>query len=176
MVRQPREVLVGIACPNASCPKRGRVSSRNVAMRGYYATTTGRRRRYRCITCGKTFCKNTGTPYYRLHASRSAFDKVAALAVEGTSISAIGRLLGRSWSTAARWLGRAHEAAVRFNAEHGTSYELVELQVDELSAAVPASQGGIWVFAAIEVSSRLWPATVVGRRTSMNTRRLLGDV
>ncbi len=40
-------------------------------------------------------------------------------------------------------------------------YELLEFQSDELQAAMPASEGNIWVFAGIEVSSRLWPVTVV---------------
>ena len=33
-----------------------------------------------------------------------------------------------------------------------------------------------WIFVAIEVWSRLWPATVVGRRSYRNTLALLRDV
>ncbi len=135
-----------------------------------------RHRRFRCEGCNSTFCGNTGTPYHKLHVTRTTFDKVAVLAVEGTGISAIGRVVGHSWNTVARWLESARAAAARFNERHLRGYELVELQVDEIRAAMPKRCGEIWAFAAIEVSSRLWPATIVGRRTSENTRRLLSTV
>ena len=52
----------------------------------------GRRRRYRCQACGKTFCTNTGTPYHRIQRRRVTFDDVAALSVEGLNKSAIVRV------------------------------------------------------------------------------------
>jgi len=155
---------------------RGKADAGNVTGAGTYRTKTGRRRRFDCDACGTGFSRNTGTPYYRLHASRSVFDRAAALAVEGVNVSAIARVVERSWSTAARWLERAQAAAAEFNERHIRGYELLEFQADELQAALPESLGGIWVFAGIEVSSRLWPATIVGRRTSKNTRRLFADV
>ena len=41
----------------------------------------GRRRRYRCKSCGGTFVSSFGTPYHRLKCTRAHFDKVAALYV-----------------------------------------------------------------------------------------------
>ena len=97
---------------------RGKADAGNVTGAGSYRTKTGRRRRFGCDACEFTFSRNTGTPYYRLHTSRPVFDRVASLAVEGVSISAIARLVGRSWSTAARWLERAQATAAEFNARH----------------------------------------------------------
>ncbi len=54
---------------------------------GVYKTKSRRRRRFRCRICGKTFCSNTNTPYYRLRHRRATFDQVAALSVEGLNKS-----------------------------------------------------------------------------------------
>ena len=47
----------------AEAPK---VSSGNIVRHGFYRTRSGKRRRYRCGECGKTFSSTKGTPYYRL--------------------------------------------------------------------------------------------------------------
>ena len=100
---------------------------------------------------------------------------MAALSVEGLGVAAIARVVGRSWNTIARWLERAQSAAAHFNDRHVRGYELLELQADELHAAMPARGGETWVFTAIEVVCRLWASTLVGRRSSANTRALMND-
>jgi IS1 family transposase len=52
----------------------------------------------------------------------------------------------------------------------------VELQADEMRTIVGGREQSIWVFAVIEVLSRLWPAKVVGRRSYRNTLALFRDV
>jgi transposase-like protein len=73
-------------CTNAACPK-----SAAAIRYGFYKTKTGRRRRYRCNECRRTFCSTTNTAYYRLQHHRSTFDEIAALSVEGVSKSSIAR-------------------------------------------------------------------------------------
>ncbi len=48
---------------------------------------------------------------------------------------------------------------------------LRELHLDELSTFVQSKKRQTWVLAAIEVRSRLWPATLVGARTYRDTLR-----
>ena len=101
-----------IRCPNPDCAVHARAK---ITRHGFFRLRNGsRRHRYRCNTCGKSFCTNRGTPYYRLHCSRRDFDEVAAMSVEGVSISAIARIKGISWNTAARWLEREHALELRF--------------------------------------------------------------
>ena len=76
-------------CLNPACTLRGKVSSGNIVRHGFYRTRSGKRRRYRCGECGKTFSSTKGTPYYRLQHRRATFDGVIALRVEGVSISSI---------------------------------------------------------------------------------------
>ena len=102
-------------CLNLACPLRGKVSSGNIVRHGFYRTRSGKRRRYRCGECGKTFSSTKGTPYYRLQHRRATFDGVIALRVEGVSISAISRIKEIAWNTVARWLEKAAQVCRRFN-------------------------------------------------------------
>ena len=54
-------------CPNPNCCLKGRLGKGNIIRHSFYITRQGRRRRYRCKECGRTFSSTRGTPYYRLH-------------------------------------------------------------------------------------------------------------
>jgi len=49
----PNEELSNKACPLASAG--------SIICYAFYNTSSGKRRRYRCRSCGKTFCANSGT-------------------------------------------------------------------------------------------------------------------
>ena len=135
--------------------------------------TAGKRRRYRC---GQTFSTTKGTPYYRLQHRRTTFDTVVTLRVEGVSLSAIARVERLAWNTVARWLERAAAVCRRFSHGRTTGFAAHELQADEIRAVTGGKRRPTWVFAAIEVWSRLWTSTVVGRRSYRNTLTLVRDV
>jgi IS1 family transposase len=92
------------------------------------------------------------------------------------SKAAIARLEGMAWATVARWLERAAQAAHAFNHARTRGVVLRELQLDEMRSFVGSKKRVSWVFAAIEVWSRLWPATVVGSRNYRNTKQLVTSV
>ncbi|MCA9644614.1 MAG: hypothetical protein KC492_28175 [Myxococcales bacterium] len=135
----------------------------------------GRRRRYRCLRCGRTFGRRTGTVLAGLGCSAREFERVALLSIEGLSRSAIARVEHLDWHTVDRWLSKASALAMRFNHAHIQGVPLAELQADELCTTGPSSGRTTWVFTSIEVCSRLWISTVVGRRSYDNTRALLRD-
>ena len=171
----PRNPVCCQCCPNPQCDLHGKTGKGNIIRHSFLRLKHGRRRRYRCTVCGKTFCSTTGTPYYRLQCSRSAFDHVAALSVEGLSKSAIARVMQLSWNTVARWLERAAQAAQRFSAGLVRGYMLTELQADEIRTFIDRKRRVQWVLTAIEVWSRLWLYVACGRRSYRNVRRLLAD-
>ncbi len=164
------------ACPNEHCEKHGKRDHGNIVLHGYSRLKWGRRRRYRCKECGKTFGATTGTPYKRLQRPMRAFDRVASLSVEGVNKSAIARIEGLSWNTVARWQALAAKAAGRFNKARTRGHLLRELQFDELCTFLQSKKRQTWVFTAIEVWSRLWSATSVGARTFCNTLRFVRSV
>jgi IS1 family transposase len=53
---------------------------------------------------------------------------------------------------------------------------MAELQADEMQTIVGGKEQPIWVFAVIDVWSRLWPSTVIGGRSYRNTLALFRDV
>jgi transposase-like protein/IS1 family transposase len=158
--------MKSLSCPNQACPL---ASTRSIICYGFYNTNSGKRRRYRCRTCRKTFCANTGTPYHRLQHRRATFDQVAALSVEGLNKSAIARVKRISWNTVARWLERAAHSCRRFNDRKIAALAVEELQADEIRTIVGSKEHPIWIFTTIDVWSRLWPSTIVGRRSYRNT-------
>ena len=136
------------------------------------------------VADGVTVTGYAGEPSARIRARRIAvlrctrreFDQVASLRVEGVSISATARLTGRSRNTVARWLERASIAAERFNQCMLRDFEIVELQADELYTFIGSKSRPMWLFATIEVCSRLWASSLVGHRSYRNTKAVLNDV
>jgi transposase-like protein len=90
--------------------------------------------------------------------------------------SAIARVERLAWNTVDRWLEKAGDCGGRFNDEKTTGFRATELQADEIRTIIQGKQQPTWVFAAIEVWSRLWCSTVVGRRSYQNTLALFRDV
>jgi transposase-like protein len=116
-----------MACPNVACDAHGRRGAGKVASHGYSKVKWGRRRRYRCTACGKTFGATAGSPYERLQHSKRKFDRVATLSVEGVSKAAIARIEGLCWNTVSRWLELAAAYARQFNEANLRGYTLEEL-------------------------------------------------
>ena len=55
-------------------------------------------------------------------------------------------------------------------------FDLIELQADELCTFIGNKRSTLWLFATIEVSSRLWAGSVLGRRSDRNARAVINDV
>ena len=55
-------------------------------------------------------------------------------------------------------------------------FDLMELQADELCTFIGNKSQIFWLFATIEVSSRLWAGSVLGRRSDRNARAVINDV
>ena len=87
----------------------------------------------------------------------------------------MARVEGVGWNTIDRWLNRAAEYAQRFNDERTRAIELIELQADEIRTFAQRKAWPTWIFTSMEVCSRLWVSTVVGRRSYRNTHALLND-
>jgi transposase-like protein len=159
-------------CPNSECESR----EPKIVTHGFYNTRSGRRRRYRCCDYRKTFGLTIKTPYYRLQHRWAEFDSVAAMSVEGVNKSAISRLMGVSSNTVYRWLERASVVCRKFNDRRIWNIEIEEFQLDELRTFVGSKKKETWIFTGIEVCSRFWPSTVIGRRSFKNTQKLISDV
>ncbi len=160
-------------CMNPDCPLRGTFGNDNIIRHLFYKTSQGRRRRYLCKACKKTFASTAGTPYYRLHKARSSFDEVATMAVEGVGISATARIKKLAPDTVARWRESAAEQSRRFNDKRLEGFDLIEFQADEIRSFVDTKLRPIWILTLLEVWSRLWVSYVVGRRSYRNVKEVI---
>ena len=151
------------SCPNLDCALNGQFGKGNIIRHSFIPPKRCKRRRYRCKGCGKTFCSTTQTPYYRIKHTRKSFDEVVTMSVEGINKSSIARIKRLSWNTVARWQQRAAAAARRFNDMMMEGYEIKELQADEIRSFIMSKENTTWVMVVMEVWSRLWSSTVVGR-------------
>jgi transposase-like protein len=132
--------MKSLNCPNRECPQSGKTIVGNIIRFGFYKTRWGKRRRFRCRACEKTFCSNTATPYYRLQHRRATFDQVATLSVEGLNKSAIARVQRIAWNTVDRWLEKAGDCGRRFNDQKTTGFRVTELQADEIRTIIKGKQ------------------------------------
>jgi transposase-like protein/IS1 family transposase len=174
MTRKPRKAITR-SCPNESCEHFGKLSHNNIHPHGWYKTKHGRRRRYRCSACGKSFGSTRSTVYHRLKGSRQEVEQTCQLSAEGVSIATISRTLRRAWNTINRWLKRARIACKKFLDRHLKNYPIRELQADEIKPFVDSRKSKTWIMADIEVSTRLWPTTRVGKRSYKNIREVFRD-
>ena len=165
----------GMACAKRGCDNRGTLGLTIVGP-GSFPTKWGRCWRYRCTVCGGTVSTHTGTAYSGLRCARRECDQGASLRVEGVSISATARVTGHSRHPIARWLERASTAAKRFNQWMLRDFAIIELQTDALCTFIGNKSRATWLCAAIEVCSRLWAGSVLGRRASRNATAVLTDV
>lgn len=168
--------MKSLSCPNGQCSLSGKSAVGHIIRYGFYRTKVGKRRRYQCQICGKTFCSTCGTPYYRLQHRRATFDEVASLSVEGVNKSAIARVQQIAWNTVHRWLERAARCCRRFSNRKIKGLSIPELQADEIRTLVGTKERQVWVFVVIDVWSRLWPSTIIGKRSYQNTLALFRDL
>src|SRR4030095_10107562 len=75
-----------------------------------------------------------------------------------------------------RWLERAAAWCRRFNDRNIKGLSVVKLQADEIKTIVGSKKEPIWIFAVIEVWSRLWPSTVVGKRSYQSTLSVIRNL
>ena len=57
-----------------------------------------------------------------------------------------------------------------------TGFDVLELQADGLWTCIGDKSRTRWLFAVLEVSSRLWANSVLGRRSARNTKTVINDV
>jgi IS1 family transposase len=110
-----------------------------------------------------------------LHKPRKLFDEVAQMSVEGVGKSFISRIKGISWNTVASWQQKAVKFAKQANEDLLHGYELIELQADEICTFVGSRNNQTWIHTVLEVWSRLWIGSVVGRRSYRNVKRAINE-
>ena len=160
----------GVFCANPACADRGVAGSGNIKAH------SKKERRFRCLTCGKTFAASKGTPFYRLHKDQALFLCVVTLLAHGCPVPAAVAAFGLDERTVAGWQLKAggHCEAVHRHHLRAKPPGLAHVQADELYAK---RQGGrSWMAMAMAAPSRLWLGGVLSPARNMALIQELVDV
>lgn len=164
-----------VRCPNPACPSTASAKQSVFVRHSFLTTRSGRKQRWRCKTCGRTFTRRSCTPYHRLRSTPTVFDLALTMSMEGSSKASITRTLGISRSTIGRWIERAASCARAFSDTVIQEVDAYEVQADELRGFAPKVEDRSWVWSAIEVWSRLWLSRRIGTRAQHNCLALMRD-
>ena len=119
-----------VFCDNPSCASRGKLGEGNIKIHSH------QEKRFRCLTCGKTFAASKGTPFYRLHKDRSLLVIVITLLTHGCPPQAIVAAFGLDERTIAAWHHKSGSHCQALHDHHLDTQPLVlqHVQADELYA------------------------------------------
>ena len=118
-----------------------------------------------CQACGKKFTVRRDTVLYRLKTHSEKVAQVLALMAEGVDVSTLERVMGIGEGTLRTWLTRAGMHAEKL---HDCIFqELIfrHIQLDELWANVRYKAHEVWLWVAMEATSKVIPVMKLGPRT-----------
>jgi len=156
----------GQACNNPKCIYYRIMDERIHALVGY--GSHGKHEKIQdliCQACGKKFTVRRDTVLYRLKTHTEKVVQALALMAEGVDISTLERVMGIGEGTLRTWLTRAGMHAERL---HGVFFQeiiFLHIQLDELWANVRHKAQEVWLWVAMEATSKVIPVMKLGPRT-----------
>ena len=156
----------GYACPNHQCLYFGITDAHLHALVG--DGTHGRAERiqtFRCHACRTTFTSRRNTALYRLKTPSQQVAVVLSALAEGLDASAAERVFGYRQATITTWLTRAGKHAETFHEHCFRNLHLPHLQLDKLRTRLRNAKRVLWLWLAIDPSTKILPVLHLGLRT-----------
>jgi IS1 family transposase/transposase-like protein len=156
----------GFACPNRDCPYFGCTDAHIHALVGDGKHGHAEQiQTFRCQACRTTFTARRHTPLYRLKTPSQQVAIVLSALAEGLDASAAERIFGYRQTTITTWLSRAGEHAQSFHERCFRNLQLPHLQLDELRTRLRSAKQILWLWLAIDPSTKIVPVLHLGPRT-----------
>jgi transposase-like protein/IS1 family transposase len=156
----------GFACSNPQCQYFGSTDAQHHALVG-----DGKHGRaepiqtFRCQSCRTTFTSRRNTPLYRLKTPSHQVAMVLSALAEGLDASAAERVFGSCQATITRWLSRAGEHAQTLHTHSFSNLHLPHLQLDEIRTRLRCASKVLWIWLAIDPTTKILPVLHLGPRT-----------
>jgi len=164
----------GWACWNTACDYYGITDARVHALVGYgYHGKTERIRDLFCQACQTKVSERRGTALYQLKTPAERVSEVLAMLAEGLDVNAAERVTRHTEATIQRWLTRGGMHAERLHRHFFQGLELKHIQLDEIKARLREKAQELWVWVAIDVSTKVIPVLEVGPRTQALANRVI---
>jgi IS1 family transposase len=156
----------GFACPNWACGYYEITDATQHALVGYGGH--GQNEWIQdlfCQACKHKFTARRNTVLYRLKTPSGRAAEALTFMAEGVDVSVLERVWGIAEGTLRTWLTRAglHAGKVHEHFFYGLSFK--HIQLDELWANVRQAGEEVWVWAALEATTKIVPVLQVGPRT-----------
>jgi IS1 family transposase len=166
----------GFACPNPSCQYFGIKDEQLHALVGDGKAGKERGQTFKCQACSKTFSARRHTPLYRLKTPSSKISQVLMALAEGMDLAACERIFGHQKATIATWLSRAGQHSQSLHAHFMRGLTLPHLQLDEIRTRLRSRVQVLWLWLAIEPTTKLVPALALGARTQKVAHQLIHQI
>ena len=102
--RRPTHDLSQVSCPNPDCSDYGEVGRSSIVSNGTYTTKSGIGQRFKCKTCGCSFCNRSGTIFHGLRSSEEKVISALKLLAKGISVRKAAEIMEMKPDTLRHWL------------------------------------------------------------------------
>lgn len=155
----------GHACPNTECAYYGIRNQQIHALIGYgHYGKCERIQNLFCQACETKVTKRWGTPMYRLKTASKQVAAVLTALAEGLDLSAAVRVFGHGEGAMRCWLTRAGEHSRRLHDEYLRDLRLGRVQLDELMVQIKGRGRDVWLWVAMDATTKLMPVLHLGPR------------
>jgi IS1 family transposase len=164
----------GHACPNRKCDYFDIRDANIHALVGY--GSHGKKERiqdFLCQACGTKVTERRDTPLYRLNTRVQRVGEVLSALAEGLDVAASVRVFGHTEATIQRWLTRAGMHAERLHDSLFHDLHLQHVQLDEPKTRLRQRVQEVWLWVAIDVTTKVIAAVELGARTQVSAHRLI---
>ena len=166
--------MEGFACPNQQCAYFGITDAHIHALVGDGKHGQSERiQTFRCQACRTTFSARHDTPLYHLKTPSQQVAVVLSALAEGLDPSAAERVFGYRQATITTWLTRAGGHAENLHERCFCNLQIPHLQLDELRTRLRCATQVLWLWLAIDPSTKLLPVLQLGPRTQTMAHRLI---
>ena len=188
-MRRPSEW--GQPCPNPECSRHSMIGHGNVKAISTYETKSGKRRIFKCNTCGTSFSETRDTVFYDLRSSEEKVIMALKMMLVRVDLAGICFVLGVTEETILEWLGKAAKKAHEINEILLRNVAVKKVELDEMwnfigrkhsqesdengESSTVSEDGRQWVWVGFASEFRLMLAVFVGPRTFESALTLIRD-
>jgi hypothetical protein len=164
--RKKESVTEGYACDSVGCLYYGITDSAIHAL-----VADGHHGKYeqiqdlKCQACGHKFTVRRHTVLYRLKTYSARVAEALTFLAEGVDVSVLERVWRIGEGTLRSWLTRAGLHAEKLHEHFFRGLRFDHIQLDELWANVRRESQEVWVWVAMEATTKIVPVLQLGPRT-----------
>ena len=163
---EERSATEGYACDNAQCVYYGITDQAIHAL-----VADGHHGKYeriqdlKCQACGHKFTVRRHTVLYRLRTYSARVVEASTFLAEGVDVSVLERVWQIGEGTLRTWLTRAGLHAEKLHEHFFQGLGFDHIQLDELWANLRQESQEVWVWVAMEATTKIVPVIQLGPRT-----------